>query len=169
MYVYRRRSFSSANRFSKNTYLSCDTEWPVAAEASLGNWARAESQSTYELQVVYRPMWYKHLQDPHREGKKKKMQKLPREKIWQTTLDSTYPCMGSLHAFVLSCPWHGLTVFLKDVLYHHVCRARVTPATPISEATLRHSHTRFVQRRACNVLWQHSRATKTTKSLRFHS
>jgi len=50
IYLYR-RSFGSANRFSKNTYLSSDAAWPVAAEASLGNWVIAESQSTYKPQV----------------------------------------------------------------------------------------------------------------------
>lgn len=77
--------------------------------------------------------------------------------------------MGCLHSFELSPPWHGLTVFLKDVLYHHISRARVTPATLISEATLRHSYICFVQKSTCNMLRQHSRATKTTKCLLFHS
>lgn len=58
-------------------------------------------------------------------------------------LNSTCTCMGSLHSFDMSPPWHGLTVFLKVVLHHHVRRARVTPATLISEVTLRHSYTCF--------------------------
>lgn len=81
-------------------------------------------------------------------------------------LCTTGPCPHSLE---LSPPWHGLTGFLKVILCHHVSGARVTPATPISEATSRHSYTPFVQKGTCNMLWQHSRAQKATKSPLFHS
>ena len=65
--------------------------------------------------------------------------------------------IGPLHSFKLSPSWHGLKVFLKDILYHHV---RVSPATLVLEATLRHLYTCFFQKRTCNTLWQHSTARK---------
>lgn len=42
-------------------------------------------------------------------------------------------------------------------------QARVTSATLISEAAVRHSYACFVQKSTCNMLWQYSRATKITK------